>query len=204
MNIHKNKNKLISILGDSISTFEEFTPPIGVFYNLASASTLGVCSVNETWWMQVIKAMNAKLLVNNSYAGSTISRKGHWPACSLRRIRALSAEGNSPDIILIFSGLNDVDYCIPYSDFAEDYAQMLTLLKEYYPAAELWCSTLCRGHLSETPYNEVIRSCVQNIGVHLADLASFGEKYSATDGVHPDAKGMEQLANLWLECLISE
>ena len=199
---HQHGGSLVSILGDSISTFEGVTPPAGVFYGPAYASALKVSSVEETWWMQVIHGLGGSLLVNNSYAGSTVSSKGCWPACSSRRIQALSANGIFPDIILIFTGLNDVDYGIPVGDFADDYARMLTRLNQHYPHAEIWCSTLCRGHWSEASYNEMIRSCARQENCRLADLASFGEPYSSTDGAHPDAQGMTQLSKLWLKCLL--
>lgn len=51
--------KLISVLGDSISTFQDYTPPSGVYYAPTFGSVTGVGSAADCWWMQVIQALGA-------------------------------------------------------------------------------------------------------------------------------------------------
>ena len=104
-----NTQKLISVLGDSISTFDGYTPPGGVYYGPSFGSITGVYTPEDTWWMQVIRALDGALLANNSWSGSTVSMVGSLPACSPSRIRKLAAEGMTPDHILILAGLNDVN-----------------------------------------------------------------------------------------------
>ena len=66
MNIDKYKNKYISILGDSISTF-------AAFYNIERKIISHIATLSDTWWGQVIEKLGAKLLVNNSISGSTVT-----------------------------------------------------------------------------------------------------------------------------------
>ena len=74
------ENKTISILGDSICTFE------GVSSGIAAKTTNSTIknnrdyyrpgrtevNLNDTWWMQACERLGTKLLVNNSYSGTTI------------------------------------------------------------------------------------------------------------------------------------
>ena len=67
MNIDKYKNKYISILGDSISTFEGCSEPKdAAFYNIERKIISHIATLSDTWWGQVIEKLGAKLLVNNS------------------------------------------------------------------------------------------------------------------------------------------
>lgn len=206
-----------SILGDSISTLHGYTPTDGVFYHTAFSCHTGIASVTDTWWMKVIEGFGGRLLVNNSYAGSTICRDGYQPASSPWRIAKLRQGELSPDYILVFSGLNDVAFYRTPTEFQESYTSMLMELKSAYPDSEIWCGTLCRGTLPNpnlapfinfnhcTPlseYNTCIRSAVSELECHLADLAAFEQEYRSIDGVHPNASGMEQLAQMWLRYML--
>ncbi len=74
------EGKKVSILGDSISTFDgvsnnpEYNSTIGdnhAFYldgSLAWGS--GGMTLHDTWWQQVIDALGMELCVNNSYTGT--------------------------------------------------------------------------------------------------------------------------------------
>ena len=64
------KNKLFSVLGDSISTLEGYSvPESAVYYDTAHKLTLGVLTPKDTWWGQVIDHLGGKLLINNSFSG---------------------------------------------------------------------------------------------------------------------------------------
>ena len=60
------EKRRISILGDSISTFAGYTPEEAVFYDSYVQWETGVKSVEDTWWMQVIKALDGELGTNHS------------------------------------------------------------------------------------------------------------------------------------------
>ena len=112
MNIDKYKNKYISILGDSISTFEGCSEPKdAAFYNTERKLISRITTLSDTWWGQVIEKLGAKLLVNNSISGSTVTWHPSYEiqsyGCSDERTCSLSREGVSPDIIFVYLGTND-------------------------------------------------------------------------------------------------
>lgn len=204
---------LISVLGDSISTFQGYTPPSGVYYAPTFGSVTGVGSAADCWWMKVIHALGGALLCNDSWSGSTVSvQGGAIPACSPSRIRRLSRDGLTPDQVLIYTGLNDVERRVPPEVFGADYRSMLRCLAETYPKARVTCGTLLAGYLGDSPfrqfayfqarleeYNQTIRAAAAAQGYAVADMAALGKEYASMDGLHPNGQGMEQLAALWLE-----
>lgn len=167
------KNKLFSVLGDSISTLEGYSVPKGAeFYEGMNKFMADVFSPKNTWWGQVISRLGGELLINNSFSGSIVCEipKCEIPSygCSDERTSALHRGGALPDVIMIFMGINDWGCGIAPTEkyranarnglvFERDYARMLEKLKKNYPSAELWCFTLpvsaCRKSGSfEFPY----------------------------------------------------
>ena len=203
-----------SILGDSISTFQGYTPPGGVYYAPSSGAVTGVNTVEDTWWMQVIQARGGILLANNSWSGSTVAESGNLGAASLSRIRKLGSEGTDPDIVLIFTGLNDISRYVPLEIFRRDYELMVHRVLERYPRSRVLCGTLTTGYIGRPlfpkltrfggrldGYNDAIRDAAAAGGGTVADLAALKEEYESMDGIHPSGKGMQQVADLWLRCL---
>lgn len=157
--------KTISILGDSISTFAGYIPT-------ADGSNLEhlarypqdnlLTDVNDTWWMQVIHALDAKLGINDSWRGSTVSGaasvtsgvSGEKSSMSnLQCIQNLGSNG-TPDVILFYGGTNDlarvsklgafdpktapdaVDLTTAkWDNLADAYVQTLLRLRHTYPNA---------------------------------------------------------------------
>lgn len=205
----------ISVLGDSISTFQDYTPPSGVYYAPSFGSVTGVASAEDCWWMRVIRAIGGELLRNDSWSGSTVCSQGAMPACSPSRVKRLRGEdGRPPELVLVYTGLNDVERRIPAEVFREEYQLMLRRIKEQYPGVEVCCGTLVSGYLGDSPfrqfayfqkrldaYNQAIRDAAQAEDCQVADMAALGKEYASMDGLHPNGRGMEQLAALWLESL---
>lgn len=206
----------VSILGDSISTFEGYTPPVGVFYTRNYISYSGFSTAEETWWMQVISQLGGKLLANNSFQGTFLSYGGLYPAVLSGRIRSLGTDEDEPDLILIYTGLNDIANHIPLADFKRDCLELLTKAKNFHPQSEIWYGTLCEGLppsddrpyfiepeqlKNREDYNNVIRDCVSQTGCQLADLAAQGVTYATMDGVHPNKEGMTTFAQAWVRNL---
>ena len=203
-----------SVLGDSISTFQGYTPPGGVYYAPSSGPVTGVSDVEDTWWMQVIRTRGGVLLANNSWSGSTVAESGNLGAASLSRIRKLGPDGVSPDAVIIFTGLNDVGRYVPLEVFRSDYEKMIRRIMELWPGVQVLCGTLAVGYI-ERPlfpklsyfgrrleeYNKAIRDAVAAAGARLADLAALEESYESMDGLHPSGTGMKQVAGMWLRCL---
>ncbi len=101
--------RLISVIGDSISTFEGAIPTINrCFYYKGNATITGVKSADETWWTRTIDALGGSFLANASYSGSMVEGSG-FPAGSSpeRAAQVLGPNGEVPDDILVFYGIND-------------------------------------------------------------------------------------------------
>jgi lysophospholipase L1-like esterase len=125
-----------------------------------------VTDVNQTWWMQVINELDAKLGINESWAGSTIywgdnmstknADTGEKAAmASLTRIQNLGSNG-TPDVIFLYGGGNDkakgvkvgsfdpatvpaaVDLTVTKWDtFADSCVAAIMRMQHYYPDAEI-------------------------------------------------------------------
>lgn len=108
------EGKTFSILGDSYSTFQGHIPEKYQYYYPLPRNVDDVLRVEDTWWYQLAENMKMKLLVNNSFSGSTVCenvREG-WPSACAFTIRssecdlALDSE-HTPDYIFVFGCTND-------------------------------------------------------------------------------------------------
>ena len=161
--------KVISILGDSISTYEGYIPTYDGF-NLEHHARYPdkelLTGVNNTWWMQVINRLDAKLGINESWRSTEVGNvfnvtvnKGYdgTKACmaSTTRIQNLGANG-TPDVILFYGGTNDilkrraVGFFDPatapaqvdlttnvWDTVAEAYVTAIMRMQYYYPDAKI-------------------------------------------------------------------
>lgn len=173
MLVHDNRmnyaGKNFSILGDSISTFEGCNPQgYNVYYGRGMADVTGVGTPNDTWWFKVVNFFRGRLLVNNSYSGSRVSRlpkqQSAFPAgCSKERTAGLHTAGVNPDVIIVNMGVNDWLFGVEleyykkkkdyedYTDFFVDaYEHMIDSIKRNYPKAEIWCLTIPKNR-AEAP-----------------------------------------------------
>lgn len=214
----------ISIVGDSISTYEGYNPHgYSVYYRDDRIYDNELESVNDTWWKRVIDALGGTLCVNNSFSGSLVAGESFPSAFSNERCSALHGE-TTPDLILIYIGSNDRGYGInvgldaPENNkrFYGAYRTMLQRIKSNYPSAKIVCGTLLVGGLKDSDeltydrfkvidsrYNDAIRLAAKEEGCLLADLALTGRRYETLDHGHPTKNGHKLIAELWLECLAS-
>ena len=149
----------LSILGDSISTFDGWIPgECVVFYPFDGEVT----DVSQTWWMMLLGETEMELCANSSSSGSTCvgdssSIDDPKYACGGYRISSLTGkQGRMPDIIIVYLGTNDVLNTVPIGDndgtklveegeienFSDAYCLMLDKLASEYPAAAIYCCTL--------------------------------------------------------------
>ena len=219
--IEKRKYK-ISILGDSISTYEGYNPrDYKVYYKDERLLENELENVKDTWWMRVIEALDGTLCINNSFSGSTVTGESFPSACS--DIRCANLHGNTqPDLILAYIGTNDRGFEQPIGIDAPEnpncfygaYRQMLFKLKKNYPQTKIICGTIPMGKLKDGKhleydrfmrddprYNEAIRRAVREENCLLVDLAAFKERYETLDFCHPTKSGHKTLADLWLKAL---
>jgi len=161
------EGKIISILGDSISTFAGYIP-VADGFNLEHLARYPqdnlLTDVNETWWMQVINELGAKLGINDSWRGSTVSGyasvttgvEGYKAAMSNPvQIQNLGSNG-TPDVILFYGGTNDLAHVskigtfnpetapeeaqfetLKWDNLADGYCNALLRLQYFYPDAEI-------------------------------------------------------------------
>ena len=191
---------LVSILGDSISTYNGYNPKgYAVYYDEGMQMRNGLTSVYDTWWAKVNQELHACLCINNSYSGSKVSGLEFPAGCCQERIMHLRTSEHTPDLILIYIGFNDFGYGVPISFsplsndgrlnlrcFEDAYHQMLTGLRYFYPSAKIICATLMRttlrqntlwhfpdklGGINIDDYNNAIRRAADNCHIGLADLA---------------------------------
>lgn len=216
----------VSILGDSISTYQGYgLPGYAVYYQDYYRQVNELTSVYDTWWAKVNQALHAYICVDNAYSGSKVTGTAFPCACSPERTGALHTTDARPDIILIYMGFNDWGCGEPVWDewwrkqnvsFYECYRKMLRQVKANYPQAKIICGTLMKGYVrgsenSPFPervagtafgdYNEAIRKAARKEQGLLADLAALDCRYETLDGTHPTAKGHVTLADGWVRCL---
>lgn len=207
----------ISVHGDGISTFAGYTDNTLSYYSERSAKTSGFETAEGTWWMKVVKSMGGSFVGNGAAHGSYVSMTAQYPAFLPGRIRKLAAGDVTPEIILVYTGINDVIDNIEVEPFRRDYAKMIENLKKFFPEAEIWCGTLVKSKgpilyemIKEADldnieiYNEIIRDCVKEAGVKLADLAAQGVAYESFNRLHPDEAGMTTFAEAWAKNLKGE
>lgn len=135
----------ISILGDGTSTFDGYTPTVGSVYSSRYLNYSGFGTVDGTWWMQVINKLGGTFVGNSSFADSFVSYVGLYPAVLNGRIRKLATDEVTPNMILVYTGINDAANDAPLDKFKRDCLEMLNKLKTFYPDAEIWYGTLCKG-----------------------------------------------------------
>lgn len=148
----------LSILGDSISTFKGWIPEGNlVFYPENGA----VKDVAQTWWKIVLDELGLTLCANGSSSGSASfgysQEADPMYGCSDHRISQLAgADGEAPDIIIVYMGTNDVLMSAAIGDndglqavgeglvgsLSDGYTMILDKIKRQYPQAQVYCCTL--------------------------------------------------------------
>ena len=112
--------KKISILGDSISTYENYTSGIAADTTNSNVRTnivwngynprnplFGGSSVESTWWKRTVSSLGATMLVNNSNSGESTINAVYSGRCTELHDNTGENSGEKPDIIFIYLGTND-------------------------------------------------------------------------------------------------
>ena len=118
----KIEGKTISILGASMSTFggtsngeAADTTNSTIRYNKAyyPLDKIKEVTLNDTWWMQACQDLGLRLLVNNSWSGSSLlyqTKGAYIDRCVQLHDDTGDNAGEEPDIIAIQLGTNDFQY----------------------------------------------------------------------------------------------
>lgn len=203
------KGKKLSILGDSISTYQ------GVSNDERTNSTIAAnpyfyrdpFPLDKTYWKIIMDDLNMTLCVNNSWSGGNLSGIDDSTSGVNRAAELSRDNGESPDLIIVFMGINDLGRSVDLSVFAESYEKALTTIRNKYPAAKVCCVNLPdRDVFLKTRaerFNEKIQSTVKSMGegFFIADLfhSRLNNDFyymNTLDGLHPDEDGMRIIAQI--------
>ena len=210
----------ISFLGDSITTYSGWSN--NSYYNSSLSNNVAcypmtnnenndISSVEDTYWVQVMKELNLRLCVNNSCDASRVSdtRTDSIP-CGMERASELHRTSYKPDIIIVYIGTNDIANDISLEEFTESYTTMVNTIIENYPGADVYLCTL----LPERRYNDDALLCSFNdaiksiatensctvVDFYTASGITWDNYTSYTiDNLHPNAAGMDKLT----ECIVN-
>ena len=172
--------KKVSILGDSISTYDGISNDASANVTIANnvpfyVGTRYISSPDQTWWKDVINITGMQLLVNNSWEGTTVAKRendANSSGCGDRAVNLHSNDGEEPDIIFVYIGTNDYAEDLEIGDytetnqifnsqtgeyvgdctiFAQAYATMIHKIKNRYKNAEVVCLTLLQNDKDFNP-----------------------------------------------------
>lgn len=166
----KLSGKKVSIIGDSISTYNGYIPS-GYRYYYPRGD---IQNVNDTWWMSLINETGLVLLKDAAWSGSGVTGNSEGAAsaaCSTQRVSDLADGDTKPDIILIYISTNDwagSTIEVPDSreigsfdsrseipaegtitNISDAYALMLYKIRTTYPQARVYCITNIEGRQTE-------------------------------------------------------
>lgn len=222
------EGKWFSVIGDSISTLEGYVPDdYPVYYVGETALLNGVLTPEDTWWGRIISHLGGRLLCNNSWSGSMASQLPGFDflfpsGCSDERTGALGTLENTPDVIMLYLGINDYFSALPLQSevpgdlhaFEQAYPCIIEKLRKNYPNAEIWCITLCIASVKNDSefifalsvndqgideFNDIIRNAAKTFDCRVADTFKYSIPYDSLDGLHPTKAGMETFSNLILK-----
>lgn len=192
---------VVSILGDSYSTFKGYVPEGNRTWYDANpkAEKTDVNDVRQTWWWQVVNDGGFILGVNESYSGSTVCNSGyHFDDYSDRSFITRLPRLGSPDVILIFGATNDSWAKAPlgefvYSDFKRGhlyefrpaFAYMLNEAQKLYPGTAIF--VIVNDVLDKAVESSIVEVC-KHYGVEAIMLHNIDKRQG-----HPTVQGMKQI-----------
>ncbi len=205
---------VVSILGDSYSTFKGYIPDsYACWYDTTpltdkiQAKKTDVNDVKQTWWWQLINDGGYILGVNDSYSGATISFTGYQGEDYSDRsfITRLPRLG-SPDILLIFGATNDSWAGSPLGEFVYSDVAREDLYK-FRPAMSRLLSEAVNRFPGTAIYFRInnglkpeIESSIKAVCDHYKVAYIQLHDIDKLSG-HPSRKGMKQIATQVLEAI---
>ena len=216
------KNGYISFLGDSITTYD------GWSNNASYNSTIGnngvyytssKMPVYKTYWHRVASALGMGLCVNNSWDGARVTDTKEGIPDGKTRAAQLhnDVQGIFPDVIIVNLGTNDIANGIDYRTVIEAYSDMLTVIKQNYPNADVYCCGLLQESRNDdhgdkeknlTWFNDALYElCIEQECYFIYNSLPLLNWDYKTDTivdsnglrVHPNTTGMEKLAQAILK-----
>lgn len=201
--------KKLSILGDSISTYQNVSnnPEYNSMLYYNPCFYREPFPLEKTYWHQLMVKMGLTLCVNNSWSGGNLSGTDDEDS-GLNRVKYLSNNnGENPDVIIVFMGINDLGRRIPLDVFSSDYETVLKTIKDKYPHALVCCVNLPDRDIvikKQTElYNRAIEDAVKLMGDNFFVADLFNSRLNndfyymnTVDGLHPGENGMTIIAEV--------
>ncbi len=196
----------ILIIGDSYSAFENAIPDgYDAWYTDERKRITQVFSPQDTWWGQLLSQTDGKLVLNESFSGTTVcnTERPHLPHTSFcYRVEHLIDDGffekNEIETVFIFGGTNDSWIGAPLgeivlNDFSSErkkevfpaFAYLIKTLQKHAPKAKILPVVNC-------DINPLIMDGYAQIGKRLDAPCLQLVDISKYNG-HPDKVGMTQI-----------
>lgn len=191
--------KKLSILGDSISTFDGYIP---TDYNIFYPGSGEISTVEKTWWFQTLQNTGMELNANASSSNTTVTgdsadTTGSAPGCSTKRMIDLTPgdNGPDPDILIVFMGTNDFLKSIPLGsfdapaaqsegvtdNFCDAYELMIQKLNAMYPNTEIYFCTILETNAGDMDSDPTAYPCTNKngntVGDFNAEIATIASAY---------------------------
>lgn len=200
---------VVSILGDSYSTFEGYIPEgnLSWYFTNDKNGRTDVVDVQKTWWWQLINEGGFILGSNESYSGATISYSGYRDEDYADRSFITRLPRIAPsDILLIFGGTNDNWAGGPLGEytygklrrghlyeFRPALGKLLTEAINLFPGTRI--IFIINSDLKDSYTESIIEVC-KHFAIEYVRLTDIDKKNG-----HPTIKGMEQIKNQILKSL---
>lgn len=133
--------KTFSVIGDSYSTFEGYIPEGNVsWYSARPNGENDVTKVEQTWWYLFGQSGEYRMILNDSYSGSTICNTGYngedyTDRSFITRIKRMVEGSEAPDFLFIFGATNDSWANVPVGELQYGDWTREDLYAVYLPAA---------------------------------------------------------------------
>ena len=213
-------NKNVSILGDSISTYEGYSND---YINTNSTiknnrsyykESNHIMEVTDTWWLRTINLLDMNLLVNNSFSGDKVTTGG--------LIRSKELHDNTgdnkdtlPDIIFVYIGINDYIKGVEVEEFKISYKKMINNIITSYPNSKIYILNLISTKASlrdleefnniiievSNKYKTNIIDLNKNSNIDLSNCSTYMVDAKC---LHPNITGMTTMSNVIIETLYEE
>lgn len=203
----KNHYKTFSILGDSYSTFKDYTDPLNntQWYPPSDSATQGsendVEDVENTWWHLFANDYKSLLIQNNSYSGSCISYDSYGTGTVdgknfsfVKRCENLK----KAELIIIEGGTNDAWSNVPLGEYK--YSNWVESdFETFRPACSYVLDYIKRNNIGakiifvlndglKSSITESIKNICNYYNVDVLELSNIKKSNN-----HPNIEGMKQI-----------
>lgn len=179
MSVRNKKEKMIAVLGDSISLID-----VSKNYSALFAQKIGYQLHNASIWGGTLQVLNGKGPAILRYKGDVVSYK--------------------PNLLLVALGINDIKKCGSSSAaFISDYTQLITNVRKLLPSTKIVILGILPEKDGETDqdtinkFNSLLMQLADNKNVHYINMQNVLTPNDYLDQYHPLPNGEEKLSD-WI------